>query len=374
MYDVTGNVRFDDDIPTEASLDFVPIQRIGQESSLTYSLTDSNDGTSKKVQFRANEGNHFANLNTEFSYHSNFNWKLAAELQSSNGVFTELETSVLPSENGYFIGQLSLKTPFKELGIDSILASSEINLRSTSGDISHSLKSTQMQSRSTCSWTWIPLQHMEINIDTSIIPPRKPSRQYTGSLKYQDNSVPKSTKTSGRTHLTVGIHLDVDSRWRLQSNATVRKLPNELGANLNVRLPVPVADMHKFIGQYRGNLGGETDNMDIEYDIKYETDVSARHFASRGQYRNVTDLQGAVRFEWGHDKNRDAAEANVQMLRKELRREFSARVLTPFHVEETMTARGSYDISNSKHLVTYVEMEINERTFMSKVFALQSPP
>lgn len=352
MYDVSGNLHFDENVPTEASLDFVPIQRNSPESSLKYSLIDANDGHGKKVQFRATEGVHFAQIDSEFSFHSKIHWKIGAELQNSNGLLTELETSVIPNENGHIISRLSIKTPFKEIGLDSILLSSDLNLRSTTGDITHSVQLPEMQSRGTCSWTWVPLQHMEINIDTSIIPHKKPERQYTCSLKYQDNNVPKSTKSLGRTLLALGIHLDLDSRWRLQSNATLRKIPNELGANLNVRLPGPVGDMHKFSGQYRGNLGETTENMNVEYDVKYETDVSARHFASRGQYRNVTDLQGIVRVEWGHDEMKEAAEANVQMLRKDMRREFSARVLTPLHAEETMTARGSYDVRDSSHLIT----------------------
>lgn len=355
MYEVTGNVRFDQDVPVEATLNFVPKQSNSQESSLTYALTNTDGGYGKKLLFRVDEGRFFGQVDSEFNFHSKVNWKLTSDIKSSNDLLTHLETHLMPNTKGQLQGSISIQTPFKELGIDSILVSTDLDLRASSGDIKHTMKIAELQTQTDCSWTWIPLQQMEMNIDTSITPAQKPTRQYTCSLKYQDHNVQKSTKSNGRIIVAMGIHLDVDSRWRLQSNATVRKVPHEFGANLNVRLPGPVSDMHKISCQYRGNVGATNDNLDLTYDVKYETDISERRFASRGQYRNVTDLQGAVRVEWGNDVKYDAAEANVQMLRKDLRREFSARLSTPLHAEDTMTGRGSYDVQDSLHLITLVD-------------------
>lgn len=61
------------------------------------------------------------------------------------------------------------------------------------------------------------------------------------------------------------------------------------------------------------------------------------------QYRNTSDVQGLMRIEWGHQNVSDAIETNLQMLRKGVRREFAARLFTPFYDEDTFKASGSYD-------------------------------
>lgn len=183
-------------------------------------------------------------------------------------------------------------------------------------------------------------------------------------VKYVDNAPTAATTTSTtaaakRVLLGLGVRLNVNNRWNLQSNATWRKLPGEMGGTLSVRLPdfKPANDVHKFSGQLRSNLDAsalDLTNADVNYDVRYETDISRHRFASRGQYRNVTDLQGAMRVEWGIDAGRQAAEANVQMLRKEQRREFSARVATPWHVEEdSLVAGGYYDKRDSVQMIKY---------------------
>lgn len=352
MYDVSGTVNFEDDIPIEADLTFTPIHRNGQESVLTYSLTNPTSGYGKQVKVKVAEGSRSVEIKSALSLFSKVNWKFVFGVWSSGDKLCNMETSILPMNDGQIHSQLSLNTPWKHLGIDNIKATSDLNLRPTSGDYQYSVQLPQLLSESSFSWVWIPLQHMETNIDTQIKPLGQPTREYQASLKYKDNNAHKSPKTNDRTHLQLGVHLNLDSRWQLQSNASVRKVPNEMGASMNVRLPGEVADTHKASCQYRGNLGDSTDSMDVTYDLLYETDESQRRIASRGQYRNVTDLQAAVRVEWGHDVKYEAAEVNAQMLRKDMRREFSARVATPLHAEDTLTARGSYDVRDASNLIT----------------------
>lgn len=54
-----------------------------------------------------------------------------------------------------------------------------------------------------------------------------------------------------------------------------------------------------------------------------------------------------IRVEWGPDAKAQAAEANMQMLRKGIRREFSGLLKTPlFQTEDTFQTTGSIDVDD----------------------------
>jgi hypothetical protein len=125
---------------------------------------------------------------------------------------------------------------------------------------------------------------------------------------------------------------------------------NDIGATASLLLPQPVGDTHRLTGRYRGNLGGPDPNVDLNYEISYESEEMRRRYASRGQFRNVTDVQGLLRVEWGPDIRTEALEGNVQMLRKGTKKEFSARVATPYYLEDTVAASGSYDTKDIYHV------------------------
>jgi hypothetical protein len=126
---------------------------------------------------------------------------------------------------------------------------------------------------------------------------------------------------------------------------------NDIGATATLQLPKPVGDKHKLSGRYRGNLGGSDPNLDLNYEVSYESEETRRRYASRGQFRNVTDMQGLLRVEWGPDIRTEALEGNVQMLRKGTKKEFSARVATPYYLEDTVAASGSYDTKDIYHVL-----------------------
>lgn len=109
-------------------------------------------------------------------------------------------------------------------------------------------------------------------------------------------------------------------------------------------LPEPAAETHRLNARY---LGLPYVSDDTAFEIKYETDISKTRFATKGQYRNTTDLQGLFRVEWGHDLKTQAAEASLQMLRKGIRREFSGLLKTPFYQsEDTFHTTGSFDVED----------------------------
>lgn len=387
-FPMNGTVRLERDVPVGATLDF---QRANGAApvNLAYSLSNPSSGYGRHIDMQLTASEQFVRIDGELSMFSKVNWQLHGSARTSPGFLAADETqeapeqriactaSVRPHNDGLIAGQLALDTPWRRLGIDTIRLRSNVSLLAESGALHHETELPLGSTSGRYTWTWIPLRDMQANAVTLIRNARQPARRYELGVKYVDHAAPKSTATAAadsptaagtaatpqRLLLGVGVRLNANDLWHLQTNATWRKLPGEIGGTLAVRLPVGAAqngshaaaavDVHKISGQYRGNLeAGLQGNADVNYDLRYETDVTRRRFSSRGQYRNVTDLQGAMRVEWGIDEQRQGAEANVQMLRKETRREFSARVATPFFVtEDTLTASGFYDEQDRERLI-----------------------
>lgn len=376
---IAGVVRFDTYmIPEHVRLQFRrPAQAI---ADFKYSLNtifsaSNNDPFGKSISIELTEASRFIRIAAEFSQLSKINWRLTGSVRavpdkSDVEQRINVDISVRPNADGQISGQLSVNTPWQRLGIDAIHMQTNVSVLSDAGEVRFSSQLPHLRSHGRYTWTWQPQRDMQANAVTTIVTPNSPAeivtRFYEMGIKYVDNaptvssqSTAATSTTSKRVLLGLGVRLNVNDRWNLQSNATWRKLPGEMGGTLSVRLPdfKPIGDVHKFSCQLRSNLDAsalDLSNADVNYDVRYETDKSQHRFASRGQYRNVTDLQGAMRVEWGIDAGRQAAEANVQMLRKEQRREFSARVATPWHVEEdSVRASGFYDVREQVQMIKY---------------------
>lgn len=392
---LNGTVQLERDLPVRAELNFKR-NNGGAPIDLFYSLSNPSSGYGRHVNVDWTADKQYVRIDGELSMFSKVNWQLHGAARTSAGLLTTeaddaassdeqritCTASVRPHNDGQIGGQLAVLTPWRQLGIDVIRIRSNLSMLAESGALNHMAELPLGSTQGTYTWTWSPLRDMQANAVTLIRSVRQPMRRYEVGVKYVDHAAAKTTTISNtgdgtltataataapsatvpqRLLLGVGVRLNVNDLWHLQTNATWRKLPGELGGTLAVRLPVgngsptdtQLVDVHKISGQYRGNLDvGGHGNSDVNYDLRYETDVTRRRFSSRGQYRNVTDLQGAMRVEWGIDEQRQGAEANVQMLRKECRREFSARVATPWYVtEDTLTASGFYDEQDREKLI-----------------------
>lgn len=357
MYVVDGTIELNENLPIAINMNFKPVRKDASDISLSYKLQEPTTGYGKSLRLKLMENEKFIELNSELMIFSKVNWKFFVTAVASDGVFgvngntVNLITTVLPSNDGHILGNLNLETPWRELGIDAITLATNISLVDKSGNIHNTYSLPNLKGNSWYSWTWIPHKDMQLSIESHDQRSGEQIKVFQTGLKYINNNVPATKKQSKRINLALSANLNVHSLWQFDSNTTVIVVPNDMGATLSVRLPKPIGDVHKLNGRCRGNLGtAMDDNYGINYELKYETDASQRHYASRGQYRNVTDLQGFLRFEWGHDVKLDAAEANVQMLRKSMRREFSARIATPLHVEDTVMASGLYDINQDQHI------------------------
>ena len=112
-------------------------------------------------------------------------------------------------------------------------------------------------------------------------------------------------------------------------------------------LPEPAGDIHRINAILRTDIDNILD--DINFDINYSADESKNHYGAKGQLRNSTHLQGVLRVEWGPHSQNDAVEGNINMLRNGMRRDLSANLVTPYHVEDTLKVNGNYDRDSFYH-------------------------
>ena len=90
---------------------------------------------------------------------------------------------------------------------------------------------------------------------------------------------------------------------------------------------------------------------DVIIETRYESDKARKRFVSRGQYRDLNDLQTLLHAQWGTDTVNKTFETNLQMLRKGMRREVSAIVKTPYFEEETVRASGFYENDQTQQVL-----------------------
>lgn len=356
-YNVDGNVLLHSDMPIEADLRFTqtPQNTLGY---LTYSLKNT-DGLSDKVyKFKVMEGETFLQINGSMSQFSKLHWSIQNTIFSSPGILSrkpnenriDFDASVRPSTNGRLIAKSHLKAPWRHIAMDTVSIEGEATIKSVSGNIMLNYDLPVVKGSLAALWALVAKENVQFSLQSKMDKIEASPRHMAIGMKYTN---------PGRSNQRIGMeaNLNIDSKWHLESNMSVVAITKgDISTSLALRLPKPVGDVHRFSGRYRGNLDMDFDifkpNVDVSYDAKYESDEVRRRFVSRGQYRNVTDLQALLRAEWDNADNRGTFETNMHMLRKGIRREFSARVETPFHDEDTIRASGSYDMSGVYHLIT----------------------
>lgn len=362
MYNVDGIIRVLSDIPVEINLKMTPFNKELISSVLTYTLNYSEETKTHNVHFNFNEEDEtFVQIGGSMQKHHPLHWLYQLSVSTSNGILSsipdsnsnkiDLKISSVPVGTNQLRGNFLLETPWNHLGIDTVTINTTITTSQTSGETHTSYVLSVIEGKNILSWSWIPMEDMHFAIENAVILKHNP---YINDerLKLLKCGLKYLNPNRNRQRLACGAHVNVNNAWKLEANGSLMYLSSQdIGVNLQLLLPKPIGDLHKLSGRYRGNIGTSDPNVDINYEAKYEAEESKRRFASRGQYRNVTDLQGVIRVEWSDDVGKDAIETNVQMLRKDQRREVSARILTPLYAEDTLFASGSYDRRDHYYLV-----------------------
>lgn len=358
-YNVDGNVLLHSDIPIEADLRFIQTAR-NTLGYLSYSLKSTDGLFGKQYRFKVMEGETFLQINGSLSQWSKLHWAVQNTISSSPGILSrkpndnriDFDASVTPHNDGRLIGKSNLKAPWRHVAMDSVKIEGEATMKPMSGNLLLNYELPVVKGRLGTEWAFIVKENVQFWLNSEMNKLESPPRHMSIGMKYTN---------PGRSNqrISVGANLNVDSKWHLETNASLVTIgKGDISTSVALRLPKPVGDIHRISGRYRGNLDMDFDltksNMDISYDAKYESDEAGRRFISRGQYRNVTDLQALLRAEWDQVESNGTFETNIQMLRKGIRREFSARIETPLYVEDTVKASGSYDREGIYHVVRYV--------------------
>lgn len=374
MYNIDGTIEFADEVTVAVALQFQPMNGIGGDGELKFSLGNPqereivNVGTglqsvfsrSVKIEITADET--FIKANADLSVYNKVNWKSRFNMLASKGFLSpdsdanrvDLEAIINTNKEGRIMSNLEIATPWKNLGIGSIMVATNMSIASSrTGEIRSIFTLQDLTGSSSSGWTFHPTDDIQMFIDNTVKRKTNPPRIFKAGVKYLNNanhnSLRKNSEETLRLAVSISTILNIDNRWWFESNKTLTTTSGDYSAALSVRMPKPIGDVHRINGRFKGTLATITDN--VSYEVRYETDESRKRFASRGQYRNVTDMQGVVRAEWGTEVHQNVAEANMQMLRKGVRRELSARIVTPLYAEDTLSGSGSFDLDGHNQLI-----------------------
>lgn len=346
VFIVSGTVKMAESYPSQARLRVQP-KAGGPDGFIELDVKNDDDKQGKSLQFSAIENGKMCQISGGYTFRNKFDWDFDALIQSSEPEISRisLNAKIQPKSQGFFIGEVGFQTPWRQLGLESGSFQTSVNVQKDSGEIEAQYKIGQLNVRKACSWSWILAENMQLNLKSSIANGITPPRNAETSIKYLNPN--KSFQ-----RLLTGGKINVDSEWILDVNGTLNSLSRrDIQAGLVLQLPKPVGDTHQLGVRYRGNfMTHEPPNIFAE--SKYESQEAKNKFVTRVSYRNADDLQGLGRVQWGKVSNLSTIEGDFQVLRKkQVRKEFYAKLTTPLYEEETMFVRGNYDEENDFHML-----------------------
>lgn len=350
IYNVNGTVEFYSNVPISVDLRLRPVGR-DSVTFVTYSLNQNAEDHKKSFNVRITELDTFFEVNGDITVFSKVNWNIHTTIDTSPGFLSKrpdmnrctFKTSLKPDNEGVLFGDFRLITPWRQFGIDNFSLNGSAIFKPHSGFVHLFYDFSLGHGRVLSSWTFLLLEDMRSLFDF-----RSENEAGVRTLK-----VGMKYGNPGKTNqrLSYGGHLDVDSKLNLETNCTVVLISKtDMSGSFAIRLPAPIDDVHRFSGKYRGDVM-VSPIRDVVLETRYESDRERKRFVSRGQFRNLTDLQTLLHAQWGTDTVNKTFETNLQMLRKGMKREVSARVKTPYYVEETIRASGFYDFDKIHHVL-----------------------
>lgn len=350
IYNVNGTVEFHSNVPIKLDLRLRPVQR-DAVTFVTYSLSHNINDHQKMVNVRISEFDKFFEVNSVISVFSKIYWSVLTTIDASPGFLSKrmdmnrctFKQSLKPDNDGKFTGQFLSVTPWRSFGLDNLSINATALFKPDSGSVNLLYDFSLGHGHIISSWTFILLENMQALFDF----------QSENELGVRTLKVGMKYGNPGKNNqrLSFGGNLDVDGKLNLETNSSLMMISTaDRTASFSIRLPAPIDDIHRFSGRYRGDVLASP-IQDVIIETRYESDKARKRFVSRGQYRNLTDLQTLLHAQWGTDTVNKTFETNLQMLRKGIRREVSARVKTPYFIEETIRASGFYENDQTQRIL-----------------------
>ncbi|XP_055847743.1 uncharacterized protein LOC129913211 [Episyrphus balteatus] len=346
VFIVSGTVKMAETYPTQARLRVQP-KAGGPDGFIELDVKNDDDKYGKSFQFSAVEDGKMCQISGGYTFRNKFDWDFDTLIQSSEPEISRISVNgkAQPKGEGYFIGELGFQTPWRQFGLESGSFETGVNVQKDSGKIEGQYTIGELKVGKAFTWSWIFAQNMQLLLESSSSNGVTQPRKAEISIKYVNPN-----KSFHR--LLTGGKVNVDSQWVLDVNGTLAFISRgDIQAGLVLQLPKPVGDIHHLGVRYRGNLmTNEPPNVFAE--SKYESQEAMNKFVTRVSYRNVDDLQGLCSIKWGKMANMSTIEGDFQVLRKkQVRKEFYAKLTTPMYEEETLFVRGNYDAEKDFHLL-----------------------
>lgn len=348
IYNVNGTVGLYSGIPVQVDLRLRPVTR---DSTAHFVYTLQMENAKKVIHIRIDEGETYFESDTTVAVNSKLNWDISSSIHTSRGLLSHkpdknhcsFNALLKPARDGQFDSKIHLVTPWKEFGIDNFNCNGTAHLTSYSGSLQTFYDNGYGSGQAHFSWTFILLENMQTLLDFKAHNPNG-LRTLKFGMRYTNPG--KSNQRIG-----IGGNVGVDSKVDLETNCSAIMIgKTDMSGSFAIRLPTPINDVHRFSARYRGDVT-VSPIRELMLETRYQSDRERKHFTSRGQYRNGSDLQTLIYAQWGKsDTVNKTFETNLQMLRKNERRELSARVRTPYFVGETIRAGGYYDMNNLYHV------------------------
>lgn len=346
-YYLNGEISLNNDVPTSLELKVKTIGANDKVGSISYTVTptEGNYGTTFKGSLSQN--GHYLQWSGGVAKFSPLNWNYGLSLKSSEPEVenVSLNFKLTPLDTSNFNGYFELTSPWKRLGLDHVKVESNAIVSENDGSLTTTYALDAAKGTWNADWAWAIKENMGILIRYQASPKDGKPRLLQTGISYKN-------PMSNMQQLRIGAEMNVNGIWVFQTNGSLNFINSgDISSLTSVQLPQPVGDIHRFSARYRGNFGSKAP-LEVSYDAKYEAEDAKKRLACRGHFKNTTDLQGLFRVEWGPDMRLDVVETNLQMLRKSSKREFSARVATPYYLEDSLAASGSYDYKDMYNLMS----------------------
>lgn len=349
VYNVEGTVILDpNNIPTSVNTTLKPLSK-GTFGQMQLSVNPKATGDGNNYMISITEGEKFVHLNGSYEFASKENWNVNLNIASSVSEISEVNlfAGLETKSDKRIQGQITATTPWRNQGLDSINLLGDILLNPTSGDIEGSYKFPLIEGTTSCSWSWIIMEDMQILLENTVKKMNETPKYFLSKLKYLNTDKAKMPRK-----ILAESEVNLHNIWQYNIDSTIVMLSrDDVAANLNAKLPEPVGDTHHISGRYRGNLANMKGNLNIDVDAKYDADDSNSHYATRILYRNETNTDGLFKVEWGHDLRKDTIDSGFKLTRLGNRRELSGRLATPLHLEDSLTVNGIYDKEGVFHKI-----------------------
>lgn len=352
IYKVNGTIRIHSNMPQNVDLILTPIAH-DRVARVSYAL--DTDNAEKIFKLRLSEDGAFFDVHSSTKISSKVNWNTETKMTASPGILSRkpegnhctFNAFAKPDTDGKIYTALNMISPWRSYGFDAFHLNGTAEMTPTHGNMQMTHDFSLGHGRTLFSWTFVMLENMQTLLDFSSESEAGP-RSIKVGLRYSNPD-----KTNKK--LEFGGNLDVDSKLNLESNCTAKILSKtDFAGALALRLPTPINDIHRFGGKYQGNIMEEPIKS-VLFETTYESVKGGQRFASRGHYRNITDLQALVHAHWGTNAVQKTFEGDLKVLGQEVRREVTAKVITPYYKEETIKATGFYDKNDAYHIVKYVD-------------------